>query len=168
MVICCILLLLLSFMFAAVFALFAASALSFLFLPSPEASEASPAGLAILSFFCIYPGFPCCFLGSMIICCCLVLLLSFMFAVVFCCFSLVLLDLSCFCLPRRRAKRAPREVLSLVFSGFTLVSLAVPWVPSSFVYLNGTLAFPHSFSILFLAAPCLLLFSLVLPCASVS
>ena len=54
---------------------------------------------------------------------------------------------------------------TLAFSGFLLLRFFACCLAFS---LNGTLAFPHSFSILFLAAPCLLLFSLVLPCANIS
>ena len=53
-------------------------------------------------------------------------------------------------------------LLSLAFCCFA--SLHVVW----HFLLNGTLAFPHSCSILFLVAPCLVLFSLVLPCANIS
>ena len=54
---------------------------------------------------------------------------------------------------------------TLAFSGFLLLRFFACCLAFS---LNGILAFPHSFSILFLAAPCLLLFSLVLPCANIS
>ena len=53
-------------------------------------------------------------------------------------------------------------LLCLAFSCFA--SLRVIW----HFLLNGTLALPHSLSLLFLAVPCLLLVSLVLPCASIS
>ena len=53
-------------------------------------------------------------------------------------------------------------LLSLAFCCFA--SLHVVW----HFLLNGTSAFLHSCSILFLVAPCLVLFSLVLPCANIS
>ena len=54
---------------------------------------------------------------------------------------------------------------TLAFSCFLLLRFFARCLA---IALNGTLAFPHSFSILFLAAPCLLLFSLALPCANIS
>ena len=63
-------------------------------------------------------------------------------------------------------------LLTHVFVGARLLSLAFCCFASLHVVwhflLNGTLAFPHSCSILFLVAPCLVLFSLVLPCANIS
>ena len=50
-------------------------------------------------------------------------------------------------------------LLCLAFSCFA--SLRVIW----HFLLNGTLALPHSLSLLFPAVPCLLMVSLVLPCA---
>ena len=63
-------------------------------------------------------------------------------------------------------------LLTHAFAGVPLLSLAFCCFASLHVVwhflLNGTLAFPHSCSILFLVAPCLVLFSLVLPCANIS
>ena len=79
-------------------------------------------------------------------------------------------------------ERSERAKLSDAFSGFPLLthaSVGAPLLSLAFCcfaslhvvwhfLLNGTLAFPHSCSILFLVAPCLVLFSLVLPCANIS
>ena len=84
--------------------------------------------------------------------------------------------------PRRRAKRAPRGLLSLAFSGFPLLAHAFPGVPllslafsciaSLHVLWRFLLMVPwHSLthSPLFVRAlPCLPLFSLVSPCANIS
>ena len=80
------------------------------------------------------------------------------------------------------SEQSERAKLSGAFSGFPLLTHAFAGVPLlSLAFccfaslhvvwhflLSGTLAFPHSFSLLFLAVPCLLLFSLVLPCTNIS
>ena len=80
------------------------------------------------------------------------------------------------------SEQSERAKLSGAFSGFPLLTHAfvgAPLLSLAFCcfaslhvvwhfLLNGTLAFPHSRSILFLVAPCLVLFSLVLPCANIS
>ena len=80
------------------------------------------------------------------------------------------------------SEQSERAKLSDAFSGFPLLTHAfvgAPLLSLAFccfaslhvvrhVLLNGPLAFPHSCSILFLVAPCLVLFSLVLPCANIS
>ena len=84
--------------------------------------------------------------------------------------------------PRRRAKRAPRGLLSLAFSGFPLLAHAFPGVPllslafsciaSLHVLWRFLLMVPwHSLThspLFVLALPCLPLFSLVSPCANIS
>ena len=76
------------------------------------------------------------------------------------------------------SEQSERAKLSGAFSGFSLLTHAFAGVPllshafSCFASLlviwhflfNGTLAFPHSLALLFLAVPCLLLVSLVLSC----
>ena len=78
------------------------------------------------------------------------------------------------------SEQSERAKLSGAFSGFPLLTHAfvgAPLLSLAFCcfaslhvvwhfLLNGTLAFNHSCSILFLVAPCLVLFSLVLPCAN--
>ena len=80
------------------------------------------------------------------------------------------------------SEQSERAKLSDAFSGFPLLTHAfvgAPLLSLAFCcfaslhvvwhfLLNGALAFPHSRSILFLAAPCLVLFSLVLPCANIA
>ena len=88
----------------------------------------------------------------------------------------------CWVLTRVIIAGGERAKLSDAFSGFPLLTHAfvgAPLLSLAFCcfaslhvvwhfLLNGTLAFPHSCSILFLVAPCLVLFSLVLPCANIS
>ena len=107
------------------------------------------------------------------------------------CFAVFLVVLSsflavfacCYCWGASEAsEQSERAKLSGAFSGFPLLTHAFAGVPLlSLAFccfaslhvvwhflLSGTLAFPHSFSLLFLAVPCLLLFSLVLPCTNIS
>ena len=80
------------------------------------------------------------------------------------------------------SERSERAKLSGAFFGFALLTPAFAGVPLlslafyCFAFLhvvwhfpwNGTMAFPHSLSILLVTVPCLLLFSLVLTYANVS
>ena len=122
---------------------------------------------------------------------CAVGFLEFFLILVFCNWWLLVAAFGCFCHSfcvlfllgsSKASEQSERAKLSGAFSGFPLLPHAFAGVPllcfafSCFAslrvvwhfLLNGTLAFPHSCSILFLVAPCLVLFSLVLPCANIS
>ena len=71
------------------------------------------------------------------------------------------------------SEQSERAKLSGAIAGFPLLTHAFAGVPLLCLVLrviwhfllNGTLALPHSLSLLFPAVPCLLMVSLVLPCA---
>ena len=114
--------------------------------------------------------------------------LFLLFLVTLGCCGMFLLSVTCwawfFCVLLLRgaseaSEQSERAKLSGACSGFPLLTHAFAGVPllclafSCFAslrviwhfLLNGTLALPHSLSLLFPAVPCLLMVSLVLPCA---